>query len=344
MIKYRGKEYTIGKAFETMRGILWKRFSKKFHSHRLYPYIYRSTWHALLHSSSKKGQESGCFYTAIPTQGAGIGHQLANWNSGMFCSKTFHLPYAHSKFSSAKWEEFFGFSEQLPSADDLVRTQGYKQRKLPGFRWNSERDLKLQRRIIDSYAGEKILFVAERNQPYREQYGVIPELKHYFENASYRKRETLRYDPGFFNIAVHVRRTVIIDSKVIYEDEENRRKRWLSDDYYLKIISTLIQSARFPKPIRIYIFSTEDLPEFRDLGKDISVYSCHEWDEYTSFLHLVRADLLVTSKSSFSYKAALFSDGFKICPKHFWHEYPDSEEWILAENDGELNQPHLDFK
>ena len=262
----------------------------------------------------------------------------------MFCSKTFDVPYAHSRFSSAKWEEFFGFSEQLPSADDLVTTQGYKRRKLPGFRWNSESDLRLQRRIIDSYAGKKILFVGERNQPYKEQYGVIPELKHLFQNASCRKRETIRYDSEFFNIAVHVRRTVIIDSKVIHEDEENRKKRWLSDDYYLKIIHTLVERAKFPRPIRMYIFSTQDLPEFRDLGKDISVYSCHDWDEYTSFLHLVRADLLVTSKSSFSYKAALFNDGFKICPKHFWHDYPDSPEWILAENDGKLDQPNLDFK
>jgi hypothetical protein len=344
MIKYRGKTYTISKAIDAIKARLWKHFSRKIHKHWFYPYFFRSTWHALLHPASQKFREKKCFYTAIPTQGAGIGHQLANWNSGMFCSKTFCVPYAHSKFSSAKWEEFFGFSEQLPDADDLVRTQGYKKRTLPGFRWNSDNELKLQQAIIDSYAGKKILLVAERNQPYKEQYGVIPELKHYFGNATARKRETLRYDPDCFNIAVHVRRTVIIDSKVIHEDEASRKKRWLSDDYYLKIIHALIESARFPKPISIYIFSTEDLPEFRKLGKDINVCSCHEWDEYTSFLHLVRADLLVTSKSSFSYKAALFGDGYKICPKYFWHDYPDSQQWILAENDGKLDQTLLDFR
>jgi hypothetical protein len=252
--------------------------------------------------------------------------------------------YAHSRFSNAKWDEFFGFSEQLPLAEDLVRKHGYRMRRLPGFRWNSDSEVKLNQRIIDSYADEKVLLVAESNLTYKSQHGVIPELKRYFGDASARRSETLRYDQDHFNIAVHVRRTVVIDSIVVAEDEENRKKRWLSDDYYLKIIHTLIERGRFPKPIRIYVFSTEDLPEFRKLRSSVDVRSCHEWDEYTSFLHLVRADLLVISKSSFSYKAALFSDGFKICPKHFWHDYPNSPEWILAENDGSLDQTLLNFK
>ena len=56
-----------------------------------------------------------------------------------------------------------------------------------------------------------------------------------------------------------------------------------------------------------------------------------------SFLHLVYADLLITSKSSFSYKPALLNNGIKICPKNFWHGYPKSEKWILCENDGSFD-------
>lgn len=57
-------------------------------------------------------------------------------------------------------------------------------------------------------------------------------------------------------------------------------------------------------------------------------------DAQTSFLHLVYANLLITSKSSFSYKPALLNNGIKICPRNFWHGYPDSKDWILCDNNG----------
>jgi hypothetical protein len=46
------------------------------------------------------------------------------------------------------------------------------------------------------------------------------------------------------------------------------------------------------------------------------------------------ADLLITSKSSFSYKPALLSKGLKVCPKDFWHGYPDTSDWILVDEKG----------
>jgi len=56
-----------------------------------------------------------------------------------------------------------------------------------------------------------------------------------------------------------------------------------------------------------------------------------------SFLHLVYADLLITSKSSFSYKPALLNNGIKICPKNFWHGYPNNKKWILCDNNGNFD-------
>jgi len=56
-----------------------------------------------------------------------------------------------------------------------------------------------------------------------------------------------------------------------------------------------------------------------------------------SFLHMVYADLLITSKSSFSYNPALLSKGIKVCPKDLWRGYPESKDWILVENDGSFD-------
>jgi hypothetical protein len=343
IIHYKHKLYTFTQFCALARLKFWNSIRRLTYNQKFYPFFYKSTWHALIHPSKENVSNPLCYYTAIPNPGAGIGHQLANWIAGVWYAKQFGVPFAHTPFSNEKWEYFLGFREQLPLESNLILKQGYKKRTLPLFLCNSAAGLSLNHKIVLSYAKKKVLLVAEQDQHYREQFGIIPELREYFEKASARKEDRLLYDPGYFNIAVHVRRIVIIDSKEIIEDEENRKKRWLADDYYLKIIQSLLEAVRFPKPARFYIFSTKELSEFQHLGVGAEVVSCHEWDEYTSFLHLIRADLLVTSKSSFSYKAALISEGYKISPRHFWHGYPEDPKWILAENDGSFDTASLNI-
>jgi hypothetical protein len=60
-----------------------------------------------------------------------------------------------------------------------------------------------------------------------------------------------------------------------------------------------------------------------------------------SFQHMVYADLLITSKSSFSYKPALLSDGVKVCPQNFWHGYPGQPDWVLVDDAGSFDEVAL---
>lgn len=53
-------------------------------------------------------------------------------------------------------------------------------------------------------------------------------------------------------------------------------------------------------------------------------------DPYKTFLKMTMADVLITSKSSFSFNAALLNKGIKICPKNFWHTYPQTKDWIIV--------------
>ena len=149
------------------------------------------------------------------------------------------------------------------------------------------------------------------------------------------------YNNNNFNIAIHVRRTVVIDNKVIVEDEAAKSLRWLSNDYYEKVLKQVVENLKLNRSISIYIFSTSKADEFQEFSKFGDVHYCSDMDEYSSFLHLIKADLLITSKSSFSYKPALINDSFKICPRNFWHSYPSSDQWILAENDGSINVSFL---
>ena len=330
---------TIQVLLKKIKNKLWS-WSVSCTRHKtIYPYLYQSYWH-FLWKQKRVTQNSSAFYAARPATGGGIGHQLANWIAGYWFAKQFGLAFAHIPFSNQKWDDFLGFGIDEEKMIELL-AKGYKKVKLPLFDEYNEAEVALQKKIIASYADKKVVFVAEQDTYYSDQFGVIKDIRHKFNTAPARLHESLLYDSSRFNIAVHVRRTVIIDDKVIIEDEAARAKRWLSNDYYEKVLMQVIENLSISKPISIYIFSTGRPEEFEAFSKYGDVHFCSDMDEYASFLHLIRADLLITSKSSFSYKPALLNDAIKVCPRNFWHSYPDSKDWILVENDGSFDVSQL---
>lgn len=89
--------------------------------------------------------------------------------------------------------------------------------------------------------------------------------------------------------------------------------------------------------IAIYLFSQgseADFPEFKNF-KNITF--CLDMNAQDSFAHMVFADVLITSKSSFSYNPALLNKGIKLVPANFWHGYPKTKDWIVAKEDGTIN-------
>lgn len=306
----------------------------------LYLYIFPSYWHYLLH----KGKASAdyvptdeMYYGACPNRFAGIGHQLANWIDGLHWAQLFGMKHMHFPFSNEKWERHLGFGIQSASISELQR-KGFKIRRLPAFREDNQEEINLVRRIISTYVGEKVAFWPPQDHFYFNMYGVGKELRKRFDAAEARKTETIVYDPNCFNIAIHVRRTVIIDGKTIIEEGENKARRWLANDYYERVLTQVLENINTEQPIVIYIFSTGRPEEFEEFKKYGKVHFCSDMDEYTSFSHLVYADLLITSKSSFSYKPALMNTGIKVCPRNFWHGYPqESPDWILCDNEGSFD-------
>ena len=324
----------IEKFYKKFKTESWNKLVKITKSTPLYLYIYRSYWNSAF--SRGKQKNNTAYYGAIPNPGAGIGHQLANWIAGYWFAKQFGLTFVHIPFSTNKWEKFLGLGEGEKNLTDL-KIKGYKIRRLPLFDENNSSQVHIQKKIISSYSGAKVVFIAEQDQFYMDQFGVMNDLKRKFNNAVSRNSDKVIYDNNFFNIAVHVRRTVVIDSKIIVENEEQKAKRWLSNDYYEKVLKQVLENLVVSKPLKIFIFSTGKAEEFNAFSKYGDIRICSDLDEYASFLHLVKADLLITSKSSFSYKAALMNDGIKVCPANFWHGYPETRDWVLCENDGSFN-------
>ncbi len=297
-------------------------------------WIYPSYWHYKKKGKDRTPDLSEVYYTAEPNFRAGIGHQMANWIAGYWWAKQFGLKFAHLPFSSKVWDDFLGFGEGEVKVKELKK-RGYIVRRLPRFRENHADELELQRDIISSYSGKKIVLLAEQDQGYRDQYGVMEDIQRKFQQAPARKKDHLTYDKNCFNIAVHARRGDIMkDSK-----NPNLTMRILSNHYFYNALRGALGLITTDKEIHIYFFSQGSSSDFPEFEKFKNLHWCFDMSAQQSFLHMVYADLLIISKSSFSYKPALLNKGLKVCPKDFWHGYPDTKDWILCDNEGYIESP-----
>jgi hypothetical protein len=316
----------------------WSRFVSKIRDKTFYPKIYKSYWHARFHTPGQPVSPVN-YYTAVPNSGAGIGHQLANWIAGFWYARQFGLQFAHTPFVQEKWEYFLGFGEGEVAAEVLIKKHGYKKILLPLFDEFNIDEIAVIRKIVHSYSDRKVVFVSEQDQFYRDQFGVMDDIRRKFHHAKARKEDHLIYDKDFFNIAVHVRRGDVVNKQKT--DNPNLLMRWQDAGYFERVLSTVIETIKPDKPIAIYLFSQGDRSAFSEFEKFDNMHFCMEMSPVDSFLHMVNADLLITSKSSFSYKPALLSNGIKICPKNFWHGYSNAPDWILVDDDGCFDSKQL---
>ena len=188
---------------------IWSEIVRKFRAKSFYPIIYKSFWHSKYHKpiTTKTHQN---YYTAIPNKGAGIGHQMANWIAGYWFAQQFELNFCYIPFSTQKWENFLGFGNDEISANELINSKAYKKVKLPLFTETNLQEIALIKSIIASYQDKKVVFVAEQDQYYKNQFGVIAHIQNKFHNTNRLNKEQLLYSKQNFNIAIHVRRGDIV--------------------------------------------------------------------------------------------------------------------------------------
>lgn len=314
---------------------LWSEIRRRL-NRKWYLLTYKSYWHYIFNKNNNRSVHDEFYYTAQPNQGAGIGHQIANWIAGYYYAKLFGLKFAHLPFSTNLWDEFLGFGCDETKVKDLT-DQGYKLVRLPSFNYENNKEIDLNARIIYSYKKARIVFLASQDQFLKDLQIEIPSLRKKFFNSPARKNDKIIYNSENFNIAIHVRRGDIMSNL----NDPSLLIRYLNNDYYYKVLKQVVRNLNIKKPIFIYFFSqgiSDDYPEFKEFH---NMNWCLDMNEYESFLHFVYADLLITSKSSFSYKPALINKGIKVCPSNFWHGYPDSKDWILCEDDGRISDKEV---
>lgn len=298
---------------------------------------YKSYWHFVFNKNNPAvNNKSKTVYIAQkPNYGAGIGHQLANWNTSYYFATYYKKSFAHFSFSNNQWGNFLGYGENETSANDLIKDKTFKKVKIPRFDSDNEQHIKLIGQIINSYRKERILFLFAMDQGYTRQCDTREKLSEKFFSANARQNDKLFYDSSKFNIALHVRRGDIVAMKE--NNEANGNVRWLDNNYYINVLNQTLANLKTNKPIAIYLFSQGEKKDFKEFEHFENLSYCLDTNPQSTFLHLVKADILISSKSSFSYKPALLSNGIKICPKAFWHNYPSTPDFILADDQGDFD-------
>lgn len=277
------------------------------------------------------------YMTARPNPGAGIGHQIANWCAGFWFAKKLGLEFVHIPFSSQRkpfyaneWDYFlnFGYGSKLYS--DVKQTN--KTVLLPLFDENNEQEVETIKEIIKSYEGEKVVFLLEQDQFFRNLQYIKSDLQERFNALDRSEWDKKLLFSKKKNVVVHTRRGDIVQSEG--KDNPNLTMRFQGLDYFQNVLDQILAGL---DDYELFIISQGKKEDFSVFDQYRNVHYILNEDDRLSFYYMIKADILITSKSSFSYKPALLNEnGIKICPKDFWHGYPEDEKWLLADNEGHI--------
>jgi hypothetical protein len=124
------------------------------------------------------------------------------------------------------------------------------------------------------------------------------------------------FSKEYLNVSIHIRRPNIVDERVLGADISSCN-RYTDDTYYLNIINKLRISIN-DTPIRFHIYSQGNEEQFHLYKSDDTIIHLNESIQDT-FLGFVYADVLVLSRSSFSYVAGFLTDATVIYDPNFWH-------------------------
>lgn len=122
---------------------------------------------------------------------------------------------------------------------------------------------------------------------------------------------------GKINVAVHIRRPNCYDNRIQGTNTP--------DNYYLNVLNNIRQKYK-ENELCFHIYSQGHINDFNCYINNDVILHINE-DIITTFIGLVSSEILVTSASSFSYAAALISDG-EIYYLPFWHT--PCSNWIIV--------------
>lgn len=233
--------------------------------------------------------------------------------------------YAERKKLPFYYTPFTGMEHNYLNQNDFLE----RKEIFIGFKTNipiyeNQKKINVNRDTVFRFVSNRTDFLAKSN--------ALKKIKKIFYES---KQKTDYLDDRFFNVAVHVRRNLIDDSRSVANDDE--------------IINKTINSIRknqkyFNKPIKFHIISCgvglkdKNYEQFKNIfvGEDIVFHLENEVE--TDFAIMVFSDILVSARSSLSYTAGLISNNL-ILQIPFWHDPLPQNNWITLP----INRPSKIF-
>lgn len=297
-------------------------------------------------AGQNKGDGGGRYLLATAHRTAGIGHALSEYNTGLLMARGFGLEFLHSSLASP-WEEFLGFASGYTAAEPFWKQGDFELVRLPRVDWKAGDPIEELRSTVDSIRSSgNLLFVPFDGQNSFVQHTTGSELRKIYWFYKQRSGEKVLREPGCLNVAVHIRRRNAMDMKnpsVHDTSGAEYRARYLDLEYF-EILMQSILTALPEERVVFHIFSQGTPDGFEPLLRFGDVRLHLDVDQYNTFHNMACADVLITSPSSFSYKAGMLNPGLKLTRYPWWHEVPQDEEWCrIPEDPGPSQNEVIDF-
>jgi hypothetical protein len=267
---------------------------------------------------------------SLAHRSAGIGHALAEWNTGLLLAEALGVEFAHSPVNSP-WEEFLGFGRGCPLVGELWRSRNVAKVRLPLVDWNDPLLVQKFHDLVFSHpVAGPTLFVLFTGQNSAIQHTTAATLRsRYFENRRAQPPIPSHRRPNAINVSVHVRRRNALDMKnpTVHDMNSAAYASRYVDIGYFKDLMTAIVDACHGAAVVFNVYSQGSPEKFRELSERFDAYLHLDASETETFHNLATADILITSPSSFSFKAGMICPGLKLARYPWWHEVPNNSEW-----------------
>jgi hypothetical protein len=242
------------------------------------------------------------FYT-VSERTDGFGAQFQTIIYCILLAENTGNKYIHNRIKSME-HNYNGDPDYLPKAELLMNISG---------NYTSIEECDSHENIM-LFTPQELIHNFETNMIFLMRSAALINLKTIF----WKNKERVFFANNSINVAVHVRRPNSHDNR---EDGANTNLK-----YYFDIIERIKNTFTDGKRVTFHIYSQNIISDYSGFNQEGLCFHLNE-NVFDTFTGLVAADILVTSKSSFSYAAAILSDGL-IYYQPFWH--PPGENWIVC--------------
>jgi len=253
-------------------------------------------------------------YVSVKEQTDGFGSQFQNIISAIVFAEENNLNFVHIPFKSLEhnYDNNSSFVQTLEHAMNIDE-------KYP--RMNNE--LKNEKFFVNKFGHYKVYFDGNI-----EKYLNSKALNDIKINYMANKKSKKNYFPeshDMFNVVIHIRNINSHDKQQYYKQQMYNYELKTQIKTSIIVMRNIVKKYE-GKKIMFHIMSQGEQHKFKLISKYFKNVKFHlNTPVETTFHQMVIADVLVTSKSSLSYTAALLSDN-KIYYKKFWHK--GSNKWI----------------